>query len=191
MVNTAPDLRKVALRAAMRRRRRAMLLAAPDAAREAAARLPLDRLPAHQIVGGYHAVGTEFDPAFVLARLQAHGARLALPVTVDRHGPLVFRLAGDPADFVPDLLGVPSPPMEAPEATPDLLIAPVIAFDNRGGRLGQGGGYFDRTIAALRKRSTIFVIGLALSGQEVARVPREPHDQRLDAILTEKAYMPV
>ena len=76
--------------------------------------------------------------------------------------------------------------------TPDLIIAPLLAFDRAGGRLGQGGGHYDRTIAALRARGPLFVIGLAYAGQEIEAVPRmKPHDQRLDAILTEIGYIEV
>jgi 5-formyltetrahydrofolate cyclo-ligase len=74
---------------------------------------------------------------------------------------------------------------------PDLVIAPLLAFDRAGGRIGQGGGHYDRTIAALRTQGPLFVIGLAFAGQEVAELPHEPHDQRLDAILTETAYIEV
>ena len=71
---------------------------------------------------------------------------------------------------------------------PDLVIAPLLAFDRFGGRLGLGAGYYDRTLEALRAHGPVFVVGLAFAGQEVARVPCDIHDQRLDAILTEKAY---
>ena len=76
-------------------------------------------------------------------------------------------------------------------ASPDLIIAPLLAFDRTGGRLGQGGGHYDRTIEALRARGSLFVIGLAYAGQEIDAVPREPHDQPLDAILTELGYIEV
>jgi 5-formyltetrahydrofolate cyclo-ligase len=62
---------------------------------------------------------------------------------------------------------------------------PLLAFDAHGGRLGQGGGYYDRTIAQLRAGGPVFVLGLAYAGQEVERLPAETHDQPLDAVLTE------
>jgi 5-formyltetrahydrofolate cyclo-ligase len=71
---------------------------------------------------------------------------------------------------------------------PDLVITPLLAFDLFGGRLGQGGGYYDRTLEALRARKPVVALGLAYAGQQIARAPVEPHDQTLDAILTEKAY---
>ena len=89
--------------------------------------------------------------------------------------------------MTPDALGVPSP-TDGEELTPSVVIAPLLAFDHRGGRLGQGGGLFDRTMAAIRQRGPVLVIGLAFAGQEVEVVPMEPHDQRLDAVLTEAGY---
>ena len=74
---------------------------------------------------------------------------------------------------------------------PDLVIVPLLAFDRDGVRLGQGGGYYDRALKALRDTREVFVLGLAYSGQETANLPREPHDQALDAILTEKEYIAV
>ena len=70
-----------------------------------------------------------------------------------------------------------------------MVIAPLLAFDRGGGRLGQGGGLYDRTLEALRVQGRVFVVGLAYAGQEVAEVPSEPHDQKLDAILTETGYI--
>ena len=84
-----------------------------------------------------------------------------------------------------DAAGVPAPGPDAPELTPDLVVVPLLAFDGAGARLGQGGGYYDRTLAALRAAGPVVALGLAYAGQEVARLPVEAHDQRLDAVLTE------
>ena len=83
----------------------------------------------------------------------------------------------------------PSPRAETLE--PDLVVTPLLAFDRAGARLGYGQGHFDRTLEALRARRPVFVLGLAFAGQEVARVPAEPHDQHLDAILTDTGYIAV
>ena len=74
---------------------------------------------------------------------------------------------------------------------PDIVFTPALAFDRRGGRLGQGGGYYDRTIAALRAVRPVLVIGLAYAAQELPEIPMDEHDQRLDAILTETGFIPV
>jgi 5-formyltetrahydrofolate cyclo-ligase len=191
LASSAPDFNKIALRAAMRRRRRLMALACPQAADLAAGQLPLERLPAVQVVGAYYPTGTELDPVAVVMRFDALGAARALPVATDRRSPLIFRSSDPPEPLVPDFMGVPSPPPSAQELVPDLILVPVLAFDQTGGRLGQGGGHYDATIHALRTQGQVFVIGLAYAGQEVARVPREPHDQPMDAILTESAYIEV
>jgi 5-formyltetrahydrofolate cyclo-ligase len=83
---------------------------------------------------------------------------------------------------------VPAPLRGAPEHAPDLIIAPLLAFDSRGGRLGQGGGLYDRTIRDLRRRGSVFVLGLAYAEQELETTPMGPEDERLDAILTECGY---
>lgn len=90
--------------------------------------------------------------------------------------------------LAPDAAGLPAPPADAPGLRPDLVIAPLLAFDRLGGRLGQGGGHYDRTLAGLRRTGPVFVLGLAYAGQEVDRLDLEPHDQKLDAVLTEAGY---
>ncbi len=177
------------LRVALRGRRRTLAGESPHAAEEAAAMLPLNRMPPFQVVAGYHPLGAELDPRPLMARLARAGATLALPVTLDRERPLVFRTLTEALE--PDALLIPAPPPDAPEVLPDLVIAPVLAFDGEGGRLGQGAGHYDRTLANLRAAKSVFVLGLAYAGQEVERVPAEPHDQRLDAILTEMGYRDV
>jgi 5-formyltetrahydrofolate cyclo-ligase len=116
--------------------------------------------------------------------------KLALP-RVDAAGrPMSFRAwkPGDPVDA--DLQGCSAPLASAEAVDPDLFILPLVAFDRGGARLGQGGGYYDRTLDALSGRRRPVLIGLAFAGQEVARVPIDAHDQKLDGILTERGYMP-
>jgi 5-formyltetrahydrofolate cyclo-ligase len=136
-------------------------------------------------------MGSEMDPAPLRDRLAHRGARAALPATGGRDQPMVFRLWDPAVRLEPDAFGIPAPPPFAPAVEPDLLIAPLLAFDRRGGRLGQGAGHYDRTLAQLRARKPVFVVGLAFSGQEIAELPAETHDERLDAILTETDYIEV
>ena len=91
----------------------------------------------------------------------------------------------------PDAWGVPAPPHVSPEVEPDLVVAPLLAFDRAGRRLGQGAGHYDRALENLRAARTVFVLGLGFAAQEVAELPDEAHDQRLDAILTETGYIEV
>jgi 5-formyltetrahydrofolate cyclo-ligase len=144
--------------------------------------------PAPLKVAGYGAMGAELDPGPLLARLSGKGAVILLPVVVRRGEPLRFREASDPEGHVPDAAGILAPPPDAPEATPDLILAPLLAFDRFGGRLGYGGGYYDRTLAVLRAGPGVVAVGVGFAAQEVGEVPREAHDQFLDAICTEIGY---
>ena len=170
----------------MRVLRRQLADATPDAGLRAAANLPQGwpGMPV-SIYGLYSPMGSELDPGAI----QIAGARRALPGVVDRDAPLVFRLYQPGNPLEPDALGLPAPTRDAAIVFPDVLFVPLLAFDRQGGRLGQGGGFYDRTIAALRARGPILAVGLAYAGQEVAQLALEPHDQRLDAILTETAFI--
>lgn len=180
-----PITDKTALRARLRSLRRDLAAALPHAAQDAAAHAA-GKL-AGATVSLYQPMGAELDP-----RPLAQGlvARLALPVALHRDAPLQFRAWTPGEPLVPDAFGIAAPGPEAAEVLPDLVIAPVLGFDRFGARLGQGAGHYDRTLEALRRIKPVFVVGLAYSGQEVERLPVEPHDQRLDAILTETGYRP-
>lgn len=187
-------LDKKALRTQMRVLRRRLLDENPDAAARAARRLPVSRFGRFSIVGAYCAQGTELDPGPILRailELNPGHAQAALPVAVDKTSALHFRLWRPEDPLKPDAYGIPSPTASAPDVLPNLLITPLLAFDRRGGRLGQGGGHYDRTLKALRRQRPVFVLGVAFAGQEVHQVPTDAHDQRLDAIVTETEYIEV
>ena len=173
------------LRARMRVTRRRLAAQAPDAALRLAEHLPSDRLSA-AVYSLYHPVGSELDPRGI--RMSGD---VALPVGLARNAPLVFRLYTPGDQLVADAFGILSPTGTAPEVAPDIVFTPVLAFDRKGGRLGQGAGCYDRTIAGLRALKPVVVIGVAYAGQELPEVPMEPHDERLDAILTETGYIEV
>lgn len=186
---------KTALRLEARARRKRLAVEHPQAHWLAAARAP-GMLAALGLGPGvaaiYRAIGAELDPAPLGEALAAAGWTLALPASVDPAGPLVFRRWTPGAPLVRDAVGLPSPPDSAAALRPDLIIVPLLAFDRAGGRLGQGGGHYDRTLAALRNPGPPPpFVGYAYAGQEVGDLPREPHDQPLDGILTEAGYIPV
>jgi 5-formyltetrahydrofolate cyclo-ligase len=189
MVHANPASAKTVLRLQMRDLRKRLASEAPDAANEAAARLPADLAKGAAIVSGYRPRGAEIDPWPVMRAFALAGATLALPVAFDRDSPLEFRTYVDGDALKPDAFNILAPSAAAAVVEPDLVIAPLLAFDRSGNRMGHGAGHYDRTLEGLRARRPLFVLGLAYAGQQVARVPAEPHDQRLDAILTEKAYI--
>jgi len=181
-MNSKPDLRRT-----QRALRRMLAQQVPDAAQAAASHLPADLRP--NVVAGYLPAGGELDPGPVLKGLQRRGALLAMPVCSARDSPLLFRAYGEGDALSPDVMGMAAPTEAATVLVPDLLILPLLAFDRRGRRLGQGGGYYDRTLQALRDAGEVLAVGLAYAGQEVDGVPVDPFDQSLDAILTETGYI--
>ena len=85
--------------------------------------------------------------------------------------------------------GIREPLPQAPAVDPDIVLAPLLAFDRAGHRLGYGGGYYDLTIAQLRGRKTIVAVGVAFAAQEVFTVPVTPRDAALDLVLTERGVI--
>ncbi|MGA0606341.1 5-formyltetrahydrofolate cyclo-ligase [Phenylobacterium sp. VNQ135] len=184
-------LDKTSLRQELRRLRRRLASDIAGAGALAAERLPLDQLPAFDSFSGYVAQGSEIDPRPLMLRLADLGAVPALPTAVSRDEPLEFRLWDTRTPLEPDAFGIPAPPPWTDAVEPDLVICPLLAFDRRGGRLGQGAGHYDRTLSNLRATKPVFVLGLAYAGQELDEIPMEPHDQPLDAILTETEFIAV
>jgi 5-formyltetrahydrofolate cyclo-ligase len=135
-------------------------------------------------VSAFAAIGEEIDPAPLMLRLRADGFRLCLPVMQGKGRPLLFR-AWEPGEPMEERMwGIREPRSSAPEVAPDIVLAPLLAFDRAGYRLGYGAGFFDRTLAAVRSRKAIIAIGLAYDEQEVDAVPHLDYDQRLDWVLT-------
>jgi len=134
------------------------------------------------IVGGYHAHRDEADPALLLARLLEMGCSIAFPRIAAPDQPLEFHLVPDGEVLEPGSFGIPEPLGHWPRAVPDMLLVPLLAFDAHGHRLGQGGGFYDRTLAALN----IPAIGIAYAGQETDSIPHQAHDRTLDMVLTEQ-----
>jgi 5-formyltetrahydrofolate cyclo-ligase len=128
----------------------------------------------------------EMDPAPLLHALLQRGHAVALPVVVARDAPLAFRAWHAGMVLEPGVLGIPVPPASSPLVVPDVLLVPLIAFDALGRRLGQGGGFYDRTLARRRAEGPgVLALGLAFAVQEIPEVPEEAFDERLDGIITE------
>jgi 5-formyltetrahydrofolate cyclo-ligase len=138
------------------------------------------------ILATYAAMGDELDPAAIEARAVALGWKLAFP-RVSRGEPLAFHAAGWES-LAPGTLGIPEPAETAPRLEPDVLLVPLLAADAAGNRLGQGGGYYDRTLAGLRAARRVLAIGLAWDMQLVTSLESEPWDQPLDAVATPTAF---
>lgn len=144
--------------------------------------------PRDNVISGYWPIRDEIDPRPLLDSLAARGHPLALPVVGTPDAPLVFRAWAKDDALVPGPFGTRTPGDEAPEVTPRVVIVPLLAFDAAGWRLGYGGGYYDRTLAGLRRGpGTVLAVGIAYQDQQVDAVPRAPYDERLDWVVTETA----
>ncbi len=181
---------KAALRqAAAERRRQAAAALAPDLAgrRVLGHILASIDLPPGAAVSAFWPLDEELDLREVVAHLHGAGHEIGLPVVLGRGRPLLFRRWQPDTVLVQGGFRVMTPPPAAPEVVPSVLLVPLLAFDSAGYRLGYGGGFYDRTLAKLRAAGPVLAIGVAYAAQEVAEVPREATDQKLDWIVTEES----
>lgn len=135
------------------------------------------------VLSAYWPIKGEPDLRPVMADLHAAGARLALPVVETKAAPLVFRRWTPETRMVRGDWNIPVPPPESPSLAPDIVLAPLVGWDGAGYRLGYGGGYFDRTLAALVPRP--FAIGIGLRAAKLPTIYPQPHDIPLDVILSD------
>jgi len=144
------------------------------------------RPEAGQVVSGYWAVRGELDPAPLLGDLRMSACRIALPVVVGPEMPLEFRHWTPDSAMVTSGFGIAEPGLENPPLRPDIALVPLLAFDASGYRLGYGAGHYDRTLRQLRDDGLpVVAVGFGFAGQEVAAVPHDGYDERLDLMVTE------
>lgn len=140
------------------------------------------------VISGFFPIRSEIDIRPLLDRLRVRGARLALPVVIDK-ATIVFRELDRTAELVETGFGTFGPGPDAEVLNPQILLIPLSVFDWNGGRIGYGAGYYDRAIEQLIKKGmSPTLIGCAFECQGAAEVPTEPHDQPLQALITEKGY---
>lgn len=176
------------LRARMRTLRREYVAALPDITRALLFMRPPAPVaawaPEGATIGLYHAGPAEAPTAAYARWFHDNGRRVALPWFADRDAPMRFKLWRDPYDdenLAVGPFGQPQPLPDAEDAMPDTVFVPLVAFTATGERLGQGGGHYDRWLAA---NPSAVPIGLAWDSQLVASLPNESHDRRLRAVVT-------
>ncbi|ABD08976.1 5-formyltetrahydrofolate cyclo-ligase [Rhodopseudomonas palustris HaA2] len=187
MSELSDSVSKDELRAAALARR----LALSDEARAAAAVVIAARplpfaVPEGAIVAGYVPIRGEIDPLPLMRALAEGGARLALPVVTGPGRPLKFRAWSEGEALQRSRLGILEPLPGAPELVPDIVLAPLAAFDAQGHRIGYGAGHYDCTLAALRGSKPVIAAGLAFAVQQIEAVPAAAHDVALDYVITER-----
>ena len=174
---------KPVLRARLRAARKAF-------ARDRALTVPdefLARLSPGLVIAAYHPIGGEADPTPLVAAAHDAGCVIALPHVVDRATPLTFLVREEDA-MVAGPFGLRNPPPHWARAEPAIILTPLVGFDRRGNRLGQGAGHYDRAFAAL---PDAWRVGVAWSVQEVDALPCDPWDLPLHTIATEREWIAV
>ena len=177
-MNTKPTLRQQA-----RARREELARALPDFAQRIVGFAGDLAMPRGAVVAGYWPVRGEADPRALMMALSRKGHALALPCVAARHAPLIFRSWYEDHCLIANVFGIEKPEPHREIVVPSVVFVPLLAFDASGHRLGQGGGHYDRTLATL---PGVTAIGIAYAGQELPELPRQDHDHRLDAVLTEQ-----
>ena len=137
-----------------------------------------------KIISAYWPVKKEFDGRFLLDELVTRGYTCALPVATKENRVMSFVQWTHDTKMQDGAWGVPEP-VDGNTLNPDIVLAPLLAFDQKGYRLGQGGGHYDSTITDLRTQKQVQYIGIGYAEQAVLlKLPREDHDIPLDAMLT-------
>lgn len=135
------------------------------------------------VVAGYWPIQGEPDLRPLMAGLHRAGVTVALPVVETRAAPLIFRHWTPLTRMLRGVRDIPVPPPDAPALRPDIVLAPFVGWTEDGFRLGYGGGYYDRTLAALDPHP--FAIGIGCESARLATIYPQLHDIPLDLILTE------
>jgi 5-formyltetrahydrofolate cyclo-ligase len=139
-------------------------------------------------VSGYWPVASEADPRALLSTAQNVGCTTALPYIAHKTAPMAF-LQWKQGDALENgAFGMQQPAPDRPVIMPDIVLLPLIAFDRNGGRIGQGGGHYDRALSLL---PNAVKIGVAWSVQEVDDTLADPWDIPMDFILTEREWIAI
>lgn len=133
-----------------------------------------------QTVSLYVSMNGEVEVEYCVHTLQKNNWNVCLPRVKEKNKPLIFNTWDGAQPDEKDILNIPC--ASGCEVIPDVIVLPLVAFDDSGNRLGMGAGYYDRTLAL---HTDIQAIGIAYDCQKAAKIPCEPHDKPLDIIITE------
>lgn len=188
MVDEQIEKAKAALRTVARQKRANLSSSERAEAAQTVCNLFFGQVPLGyaDVVAAYWRIRDELDCQPILVRLMDSFQPVVLPVVQGPDQPLDLRIWEQGTPLYEAGFGTLAPSEQAPRAEPDLVLMPLLGFDSKGTRLGYGGGYYDRTLATLRK--TPKLIGLAFATQEFDMIPRDSHDVPLDAVITEQGF---
>ena len=146
----------------------------------------LERLAPGVVVASYIPVGSEADPTPLAAAALAAGATVALPHVETRNGDIRFLEWRDDDPLTTGLFGLRQPAATARECVPDIVLTPLVAFDDALNRLGQGAGHYDRAFA---RTPDAWRLGVAWSAQQLLMIAADPWDMPLHAVVTERGMV--
>jgi len=179
-----PASQKKMLREIMKERRLHLFQENPEAGHQVANLFfEVFDFPPESIIGGYWPIGSELDLKPLLTTLIDKGFKCALP-SVSREG-MIFRLWDPLMPLTQGGFKTFEPPMTAPIVIPHVLLVPLLAFDKTGHRLGYGQGHYDKFL----HHHKVITIGIGFKGQEIDKIPHQPHDFALDYVLTEQGLI--
>jgi len=177
-------LDKPALRARIRAERALFVAAGPSAIDPPAQFLA--RLTHGLTIASYVPIPGEADPSPLARAAVERGCAIVLPHVTSRSAPMRFLAWDSEADLIPGPFGLQQPHHDSPVLAPDIILAPLVAFDSRLNRLGQGAGHYDRAFVQFPQA---WRVGVAWSMQQVESLPADPWDVPLNAIVTEKDWI--
>lgn len=134
-----------------------------------------------QTIAGYYPFKSELDVLPLLETLREQGKAILLPRTPSKPAPLTFHLYNE-SNLETGKYGIKQPAADSSSHSPDVILVPLLAFDKNYNRLGYGGGYYDRTLANLSPAP--ITIGCAYHFQQIETLTAEPHDRKLDIIIS-------
>ena len=177
-------LDKPALRARIRAARTLFVAAHPPAIEPPP--VFLARLSHGLTIASYVPMPGEADPSPLARAAVERGCDIVLPHVTSRSAPMRFLAWDSEADLIPGPFGLQQPHHESPAVAPDIILTPLVAFDSRLNRLGQGAGHYDRAFAQF---PDAWRVGVAWSMQQVESLPADPWDVPLHAVITEKGWI--
>ena len=138
----------------------------------------------NKIIGGYYPYNYEVDSLEILKKLEKKNYKISIPKILKNNQMNFYEWSfKDPLTI--NTFGIPEPISEK-MVYPDILLIPLLAFDNDLHRLGYGGGYYDRYLARVLNNKKITTVGLSYSFQKIKKLPINKYDIKLDYVITEK-----
>ena len=138
-------------------------------------------------IGGYYPINSEIGCLDILEELEKNNFKISLPVT-KKNNDMDFYEWSFQDSLKISYQGIPEPNIKK-KVFPDILIVPLVGFDNNKFRLGYGGGFYDRYIIKLSNLKKVLTVGFAFSFQKIKKIPINKFDQKLDFILTNKGII--